>query len=93
MIKLRYESLVTFATKVLEKIGYPTEKAKITSWALVEADARGVSSHGLQRVVDYERYVEGGIFLPDAPTEIVFETPLRFLTATTGSAWTSLSRP
>ena len=76
MIKLRYESLVTFATKVLEKIGYPTEKAKITSWALVEADARGVSSHGLQRVVDYERYVEEGIFLPDAPTEIVFETPL-----------------
>ncbi|MFP4481622.1 MAG: Ldh family oxidoreductase [Thermovirgaceae bacterium] len=76
MIRLRYENLVNFATEVLENIGYSREKAKITSWALVEADARGVPSHGLQRIVDYERYVRQGIFLPDAPTETVYETPL-----------------
>jgi LDH2 family malate/lactate/ureidoglycolate dehydrogenase len=76
MIHLRYDSLVTFASQVLVKVGYPKEKADITSWALVEADARGVPSHGLQRLVDYERYVKDGIFMPDAPTNRIHETAL-----------------
>ncbi len=72
---LDYEALQDFAINILEHIGYPREKATITAWALVEADARGVPSHGLQRLGDYESYVQEGLFCPHASLERVHETP------------------
>jgi LDH2 family malate/lactate/ureidoglycolate dehydrogenase len=76
MIRIGYEPLLVYAEQVLEQIGYPNDKAGITAWALVEADARGVPSHGLQRVVDYEKYIKEGLFRPEASTETVYETGL-----------------
>ncbi len=70
-----YEALQHFAAKILERVGYPREKAAITAWALVEADARGVPSHGLQRLGDYESYVRDGLFQPEAPLTKIHETP------------------
>jgi L-2-hydroxycarboxylate dehydrogenase (NAD+) len=78
MIKgnIKYEELLSYTKKVLEKLGYPNEQANATAWTLVEADARGVPSHGVGRLPFYETNIKAGFVFPKAEPEIVFETPL-----------------
>lgn len=53
--------LVNFCTQVLEKIGVPHEDAVLASKNLVEADMRGVHSHGVVRFPIYvKRILDGG---------------------------------
>ncbi len=73
---IHYDALLTYTVKVLEKLGYPTERAEVTSKALVEADARGVPSHGVGRLSWYESNIKSGATFLEAEPEIVHETPL-----------------
>ena len=73
---ISYQELSSFTQKVLEKLGYPKEQAEVTAWALVEADARGVPSHGVGRLPFYEGNIKSGFVFPDAKLEVVHETPL-----------------
>lgn len=73
---VEYKTLLAYTKKVLEKLGYPQAQADITAWTLVEADARGVSSHGVGRLEFYESNIKKGFNVPDAEPEIVHETPL-----------------
>jgi L-2-hydroxycarboxylate dehydrogenase (NAD+) len=73
---ITYEELLSYTKKVLEKLGYPKEQAEVTAWALVEADARGVPSHGVGRLPFYETNIKAGFVFPDAKLEVVHETPL-----------------
>ncbi len=75
MFRGHYDELIDFVTQALVGVGYPENKAAITAWALVEADARGMPSHGVQRLGDYETYVKEGLFHPEADMEIIHETP------------------
>ena len=74
--RIRYEGLVELSAAVLEKLGYPAHKASITAVVLAEADARGVSSHGVTRLKVYRNELEGGHVKPGADPEIVHETPI-----------------
>jgi L-2-hydroxycarboxylate dehydrogenase (NAD+) len=78
MIKgnIKYEELSAYTKTVLEKLGYPKPQAEITAWVLVEADARGVPSHGVGRLPFYESNIKSSFVFPKAEPEIVFETPL-----------------
>jgi L-2-hydroxycarboxylate dehydrogenase (NAD+) len=73
---IKYEELLSYTEKVLGKLGYPKEQAEVTAWALVEADARGVPSHGVGRLPFYESNIKSGFVFPDAKLEVVHETPL-----------------
>jgi L-2-hydroxycarboxylate dehydrogenase (NAD+) len=73
---VKYEKLLSYTKKILEKLGYPKEQAEITAWILAEADARGVASHGVGRLEFYESNIKSGFTFPDAEPEIVYETPL-----------------
>jgi LDH2 family malate/lactate/ureidoglycolate dehydrogenase len=56
-----HESLYQLAKAVLEKVGVPEGDAKVVAESLVEADLRGVHSHGTQRLSWYaERLTNGG---------------------------------
>ena len=74
--RIPYESLVELSASILEKITYPASKAAITAWVLAEADARGVSSHGVTRLKVYRNELEAGHANPAADPEIVHETPI-----------------
>ena len=74
--RIRHEALVELSTSILEKLGYPAHKARITAAVLAEADARGVSSHGVTRLKVYRNELEGGHVKPQADPEIVHETPI-----------------
>ena len=74
--KVKYEELTAYTIKILEKLGYPKAQADVTAWVLVEADARGVNSHGVGRLEFYESNIKNGFNIPAAEPEIVHETPL-----------------
>jgi len=74
--RVKYEELLPYTRKICEKLGYPKAQAEITAWILVEADARGVSSHGVGRLEFYESNIKSGYTFPEAEPEIVYETPL-----------------
>ena len=78
MIKgnIKYEELLSYTKKVLAKLGYPKEQAEVTAWVLVEADARGVPSHGVGRLPFYETNIKTGLVFPEEEPEITYETPL-----------------
>jgi L-2-hydroxycarboxylate dehydrogenase (NAD+) len=78
MIKgnVKYNELLSYTQQVLEKLGYPKAQAEITAWVLVEADARGVPSHGVGRLPFYESNIKSAFVFPKAEPEVVFETPL-----------------
>lgn len=71
-----YDNLKTYTSKVLESFGYPKDKADLTAWVLVEADARGVASHGVARLSFYEANIKGGFAFPQNEPTIVHETPM-----------------
>jgi L-2-hydroxycarboxylate dehydrogenase (NAD+) len=74
--KVKYEDLTAYTVKILQKLGYPKVQADITAWVLVEADARGVNSHGVGRLEFYESNIKNGFNVPTAEPEVVYETPL-----------------
>jgi L-2-hydroxycarboxylate dehydrogenase (NAD+) len=71
-----YDNLTKYTSAILEKLGYPKEKADITAKVLVEADARGVASHGVSRLAFYHANIKGGFAIPTAEPKIVHETPM-----------------
>ncbi len=73
---IKYDDLTAFMIKVLKKLGYPEKQAEVTAWSLVEANSRGVPSHGVGRLEFYESNIKNGFNIPDAEPEIVHETPL-----------------
>ena len=77
MHTVTYDALFQHTLEILEKgLGYPRAQAETTAWVLVEADARGVPSHGVARLQFYRQNVEGGFAFPETEPEIVHETPV-----------------
>ena len=61
-MKFSTDELVHFATAALQAHNVPAEDAKITAVSLVQADQRGITSHGLLRLPLYVKaIVAGGI--------------------------------
>ncbi len=73
---VQYDKLKNYTSQVLKGLGYPKKQADITAEVLVEADARGVPSHGVARLDFYEKNVKGGFATPAAEPSVVHETPV-----------------
>ncbi|MDR1965067.1 MAG: Ldh family oxidoreductase [Synergistaceae bacterium] len=77
---MAYGDLVALTESILSKgYGYSREEAEITAWALAEADARGVPSHGVSRLAFYRMNRDLKFSRPGAEPEIVWETPCSLL--------------
>ena len=53
-----------FCREVLKKLDLPADEAGIVADCLVEADLRGVHSHGVIRFPVYIRRLQAGVFNP-----------------------------
>ena len=69
---IQVEALTGVASAILAANGLPAEDARYCAECLVEADLRGVSSHGVARLPVYARRLREGILNP-APTLTVTE--------------------
>ncbi len=75
-LRISAQDINTFATKVLLKNNYTKDEAKITAKVLVEANLRGVNSHGISRLKRYVDDVSSGICTPGKNPKIIKETPV-----------------
>ena len=69
------EALQGFATKVFENAGLGAEEAAWSAESLVQADMRGVGSHGLMRLRTYAQRARCGVVRSGVTPRIVRESP------------------
>ena len=86
-----YNVLKEVTARILENFGYPPERADLTAVVLIEADARGIPSHGVARLDFYEKNVKGGFAFPTAEPTIVHETPLSIVVDGNGGVGSHVS--
>ena len=72
--RLQADALRGFCARALEKLGVPKADAEITAKVLVEADLRGIDSHGVARMSRYVSGIQQGMMKPKANARIVHET-------------------
>ena len=63
-----------FGTAVLSRVGVPPEDARVVVQSLVEAELRGVTTHGLMRLRPYARMVVEGNMNPRPKITTISET-------------------
>ncbi|OJD18010.1 hypothetical protein AJ78_01967 [Emergomyces pasteurianus Ep9510] len=66
----------TFVRNLLEKYGAPAQTAAIVAKCLVEADLRGVDSHGINRIPSYLNRIRQGVLNPTATPSVDQITPV-----------------
>lgn len=74
IIRVKSGPLKAFCTEVLERLRVPREDAEITSKVLVEADLRGIDSHGVARMSRYVSGIQSGMMRPSPNPRVVHET-------------------
>ena len=76
IVYIDWETLSSFMTDAFVGYGVPREEAEICTDVLIEADRRGIDSHGCNRFkpIYLDRF-ENGTLLPVTDIEIVRETP------------------
>jgi LDH2 family malate/lactate/ureidoglycolate dehydrogenase len=69
------DKLRAFAISVFERMGCKAEDARLAATVLVEADVRGIDSHGLARLSGYVRLWEAKRINATPAISIIHETP------------------
>jgi len=69
------ERMRAFTSGVMHAAGVPDDRAAVIADVLVEADARGVFSHGVTRVTPYTDEIRSGLVVPDAEIKTLQERP------------------
>jgi L-2-hydroxycarboxylate dehydrogenase (NAD+) len=70
-----YESLKDFALSIFEKIGCPLRDAELATTVLLQADLRGIDSHGIARLSGYVRLWKKNRINTTPNIRIVHESP------------------
>jgi LDH2 family malate/lactate/ureidoglycolate dehydrogenase len=65
-VRVAAPTLRDFATAVLFALGAPDDTARLVATSLVDADLRGVDSHGVHLLELYRKRVRAGDIVPDA---------------------------
>jgi ureidoglycolate dehydrogenase (NAD+) len=69
-VLIPYGQLFKIGMKALEFVGVPVEHAKVTVDVLLNADLRGISTHGIQRLLMYVPRLRKGLINPNPTISI-----------------------
>ncbi|MTV81620.1 Ldh family oxidoreductase [Secundilactobacillus folii] len=69
----------SFLEKVLKQYKFSDEDSQLLADTLVDADLRGISSHGIQRIAWYTRMIKEGTIVPTNKIKVLRETPTSLL--------------
>jgi L-2-hydroxycarboxylate dehydrogenase (NAD+) len=75
VVRVSPPALQAFCSQVFQRLGLKPDDANVAAEVLVAADARGIPSHGVGRLWRYVNGLRLGQMVPDAPVEILRETP------------------
>src|SRR5581483_2466122 len=70
-----YQQLFNFTSQVFQKIGCSAEQANLAAKVLINADLRGIDSHGVARLSGYVRLWEVKRVNATPNIKIIHETP------------------
>ena len=68
------EDLSDFSKAVLQKMGVPLADAEVVSAALVDADLRGLGTHGAVRLILYSKLFQEGLVNPRPKIRLISES-------------------
>jgi LDH2 family malate/lactate/ureidoglycolate dehydrogenase len=71
-----YDTLHAFVTAAFIEAGLTDDQARQATDTLLVSDLRGVASHGLGRLAGYIDRIHAGFDNPNAPLEVIRETPV-----------------
>jgi len=74
-MKYTNDSLKAFTFEVFLKMGCPKDQAHLAAEVLIDADLKGIDSHGIARLPGYVRLWEKDRITADPNIEVVHETP------------------
>lgn len=74
-MRVGHEELKRFCAELLEKVGVPAEDALLTATIQVEADLRGVYSHGSRAIPRYVRNIQQASTNPRPRIAVIREGP------------------
>jgi len=74
LVRIAPKELRAFVDRVIQRVGCNSEQAATVAEILVEADLRGVHSHGVNRLEMYVSELEAGEVNPKTSPEIIKET-------------------
>mgnify|MGYP001827219206 CR=1 FL=1 len=86
---VRADALSDFCVQVFREMGVHEEDARITADVLVQANLRGIDSHGVARLARYVNGLRDGVMLAQPEEKVVTETP----TTITVDAGAGLGQP
>jgi L-2-hydroxycarboxylate dehydrogenase (NAD+) len=75
-LRIEYKKMKSIVKNVFLKFGYSQEDSEIITDVILEADLRGIESHGVQRLDHYYRFIKQRKIKVNGQTEIVHETPV-----------------
>jgi L-2-hydroxycarboxylate dehydrogenase (NAD+) len=78
-VRIDRQILVDFCAGIFGSCGVPEAAARCQAEVLVAADARGIPSHGVARLMRYVDGLKTGQMLPDAKPVVVKESPTSLL--------------
>jgi LDH2 family malate/lactate/ureidoglycolate dehydrogenase len=73
-VRIHIEALKFLVQELYCHYGFEDSQAEIVADSLVDADARGIHSHGVQRLAMYEGKIRAGTIIVDRHPELVHET-------------------
>ncbi len=70
-VKVEFKILKDAVTRILNCHGFSYDNALLISESLVEAEAKGVTSHGISRLQSYITDIENKILIPEATPKVI----------------------
>lgn len=74
-VRVRRTDLVDYCQAIFQSLGLSQDDAHAAADVLVAADARNIPSHGVARLWRYVNGLKNGVMIPDAPIEVLVDTP------------------
>jgi L-2-hydroxycarboxylate dehydrogenase (NAD+) len=88
-VVVRAADLLDFAVRTFVAMGIPLQDARVTADVLVEANLRGIDSHGVARLARYVNGLRDGVMVARPRERVITETP----TTVTIDAGAGLGQP
>jgi LDH2 family malate/lactate/ureidoglycolate dehydrogenase len=76
---VKSEELQSFSNAVLEKMGVPRDDQEIVTAALLDAELRGLETHGIVRLTLYVPLIRKGMINPRPQIKMITESPAHAL--------------
>lgn len=74
-MRINAEDELSYLQNVFDKLGFRKEDGALIADTLVDADLRGISSHGIQRLYWYRSMINDGIIVPQNHAKVLKELP------------------